>query len=377
MKVTAVHTHVLDCPLDQPFESASGRFDRRTHLLVEIETDSGLTGWGECLGPAYANRGMVDTYAPVLIGMDPRETEKCWLTLYHTFRDQGQRGVSVTALSGIDIALWDIAGQAYGVSVSTLLGGRFRDQVSAYATGGFRRVGGDRMVDLPSEVASYKDAGFHATKIKIGFGVKEDLDVIRACRAAMGPEMRLMIDANHGYDVSEAIALGRAAAEFDIDWFEEPVIPETLNAYCDVRAGQPIPVAGGETWHGRWAMQSALEKRCVDILQPDIAGTGGFTEGRRIADLCGLHNTRLVPHVWGTGVHLAAALQFLAALPPNPPRPEARAPILEFDQTHMPFRQAILTAPIEAQNGVVDIPSGPGLGVTINRDALETFAPRT
>ena len=373
MKITAVRTHLLDHKLDAAFESASARFDRRQHVLVEIETDEGLTGWGECLGPATMNAALVQIIAPRLIGRDPMETEVIWIELYHWLRDQGQRGLTITALSGIDIALWDLKGKALGQPISRLLGGRFRESVRAYATGAFGTDGTDRVTALAAEAKTYREKGFHALKIKIGFDVAEDLDAIAAVRDAIGPDMRLMIDANHGLDVVEAVKLGNAAAEFDIDWFEEPVLPELLEAYLDVRAGQPIPVAGGETWHGRWGMKDPIERRCIDILQPDICGTGGFTEMRRICDMAALSGIRLVPHVWGTAVQIAASLQFLAAMPPAPPRPEPLDPILEFDQTDMPFRQAIVKTPLDHVNGVVTIPDGPGLGIEIDRDALEQF----
>lgn len=373
MKIAAIRTHVLDHPLDAPFESASGRFTRRTHLLVEVVCDDGTAGWGECLGPALPNRAVVTACAEALIGADPLRTEILWQTLYNRMRDQGQRGLALTALSGLDVALWDIKGKRFGVPVSVLLGGRVRDRVRAYATGGFRPVEGDRVGQVAAECARYADEGFHAVKIKIGFGVAEDLQVIRAVRAAIGPDTRLMIDANHGYDVMEAVELGRRAAEYGIDWFEEPVIPEQIGAYRAVREAQPIPVAGGETWHGRHAFREPLETRAVDIAQPDLCGTGGFTEMRRIADMAELHGVRLVPHVWGTGVQLAASLQFLAAQLPAPPRPEPLAPILEFDRTPNPFRQAILTRSIEHDSGVVAVPDGPGLGIGIDRAALREF----
>ena len=376
MKIEAVRTHILDHPLDRAFESASMRFDRRQHVLVEVICDDGTIGWGECLGPARPNAAVVAAYANWLIGMDPLETEKIWITLYNALRDQGQRGLTVTALSGIDIALWDIKGKHFGVPVSTLLGGRFRDHLRAYATGSFRIDGQDRVSSITEEVAGYRAEGFHAVKIKIGFDVEEDLRVIAAVRGAIGSDMRLMIDANHGYDVLEACDLGRRGAEYGIDWFEEPVLPELLSAYAQVRAGQPIPVAGGETWHARWAMQTPLEIRAVDILQPDICGTGGFTEMRRIADMAALHGVRLVPHVWGTAVQIAASLQFMAALPPSPPRRAPIEPILEFDRTENPFRQAVVTAPLDHEGGLVNIPDGPGLGIEIDRDALRRFAPK-
>ncbi len=373
MKIETVRTHILDHKLDQVFESASMRFDRRQHCLVEIACDDGTTGWGECLGPAGPNAAVVAAYANALVGRDPLETEKLWLELYNLLRDQGQRGLTVTALSGIDIALWDIKGKHFGAPVSVLLGGRFRESLRAYATGGFRKEGKDRVEDMAKETAGYVAEGFHAVKIKIGFDVEEDLKVIGAVREAIGPQARFMIDANHGYDVLEAVELGRRAAAFDIDWFEEPVLPEQLDAYCAVRQGQPLTVAGGETWHGRYGMRDPLARRAVDILQPDLCGTGGFSEMRRIADMAAMHGVRLVPHVWGTGIALAASLQFMAALPPNPPRSRPVEPILEFDRTPNPFRQAILTDPIEHSSGIVAIPDGPGLGIEVDRDALSRY----
>lgn len=287
MKITAVRTHLLEHRLDTPFESASMRFDRRAHILVEIECDDGTVGWGECLGPARPNAAVVQAYSGWLIGQDPRQTEKIWAVLYNALRDQGQRGLSLTALSGIDIALWDIKGKHYGASVSMLLGGRWRESVRAYATGSFKRDGVDRVSDNAAEMAERRADGFHACKIKIGFGIEEDLRVIAAVREAIGPDMRLMIDANHGYTVTEAITLGNRAADYGIDWFEEPVVPEQLDAYARVRAGQPIPVAGGETWHGRYGMWQALSAGAVDILQPDLCGCGGF----RNAEDCHARNT--------------------------------------------------------------------------------------
>ncbi|MFG6179468.1 mandelate racemase/muconate lactonizing enzyme family protein [Halomonas sp. THAF12] len=374
MKIERVHTHILDYKLDQAFESASMRFERRQHCLVEIVCDDGTVGWGECLGPAKANATIVGLYAGSLVGADPLETEKLWLELYNRLRDQGQRGLTMTALSGIDIALWDIKGKRYGAPVSELLGGRFREEVRAYATGSFRRDGVDRVQDVAEEVAGYAREGFHGVKIKIGFDVEEDLRAIAAVREAIGPERRLMIDANHGYDVLEAIEVGRRAERFGIDWFEEPVLPEQLDAYRAVRRGQPIPVASGENWHGRYAMLEPLSTRAVDIAQPDVCGVGGFSEMRRVVDMAAMFGVRLVPHVWGTAVCIAASLQCMAALPPNPPRRRPLEPIMEFDRTTNPFRQAVVETPLEHRDGVMHVPDGPGLGIVIDRDALQQYA---
>ena len=376
MKIAEIRTHLLSHKLDTAFESASARFDHRRHCLVEVICEDGTTGWGEALGPSHLNAAVIAAYAPRFIGKNPLETEMLWADAYNFLRDQGMRGLAITALSGIDIALWDIKGKRFGASVATLLGGRVRESVRAYATGSFRRDGVDRVSDIAAEVAGYRADGFDAVKIKIGFEVAEDLAVLAAVRDTIGPDRGLMIDANHGYDTGEAIELGNRAAHLDIAWFEEPVIPENLSAYGQVRARQRIPVAGGETWHGRWAMAQALDARAVDILQPDVCGVGGFTEMRRVADQATLAGVRLVPHVWGTGVQIAASLQWMAAQLPDPVRPEPRPPILEFDRTDNPIRQAVLTRAIEHEEGGVAIPDGPGLGIEIDRAALRQFRDR-
>lgn len=373
MKITAVTTHLLRHVLEAPFHSSFSTFRDRWACLVEIACDDGTIGWGECLGPAGPNAAVVEAMTPLVLGRNPLDIEPIWTTLYNQFRDQGQRGLTVTALSGIDIALWDIAGKHFGVPVHVLGGGAFRTEVPAYATGGFAMEGRDRIEAVVEEVSRYRDAGFQATKIKIGYGHDIDLAAIHAVRQAIGPDMALMIDANHGYDAVEAIRLGRAAADADISWFEEPVVPEQLRSYREVRAGQPIPVAGGETWHARGAHAEAIRCRAVDILQPDVCGCGGITEMRKIAALAETEGIRVVPHVWGTGIAVAASLQMLAVLPPVPPRHAPSDPWLEFDQTVNPFRMAVLRDPIRCVDGIVKIPDGPGLGIEVDRAALETW----
>lgn len=376
MKIVSVKAHVLRHKLDQKFLSSFSTFEDRWSCLVEITCNDGTVGWGECLGPARPNAAIIAAMEPHLIGQSPLQIEPLWAHLYNQFRDQGQRGLTMTALSGIDIALWDIAGKHFGVPIHVLLGGAFRLEVPAYATGGFPIVGTDRIASLREEVTCYREAGFGATKIKIGFGLKQDLAAISAARDAIGPDIQLMIDANHGYDAIDAIRLGRAAAEFDIDWFEEPVVPEQLARYRDVREGQPIPVAGGETWHGRAAFTAAIDARAIDILQPDVCGCGGITEMRKIIAAAETAGIRVVPHVWGTAIAVAASLHMLATLPPSPLRHDPRQPMLEFDQTHNPFRMAIVETPITATEGVVAVPDGPGLGLEIVPAQINAFRDR-
>ena len=376
MLITDVRTHLLHHDLDTAFESSFNRFSSRRHLLVEVTCDNGMVGWGECLGHADINAAIVLAMTPLLIGRDASQIEPIWLELYNQFRDQGQRGATINAISGIDVALWDLAGKAANMPIYQLLGGAYRSQIPAYATGGFRQVGKDRISSLVKEVEGFVAAGFKAIKIKIGFGIKMDIASIAAVRQAIGADIILMIDANHGYDAIDASTVGRLASEYDIEWFEEPVVPEALSSYRDLRRNQPLPIAGGETWHTRWGIAEALKQQAVDIIQPDVCGVGGLTEAKKIITLAELYQVRLVPHVWGTGVAVAAALHFHAILPPSPPVYEARSAYLEFDQTDNPFRSAILAKPIEQHQGMVRVPDGPGLGIEVVPEALEPFYPR-
>ena len=212
MKITSVKTHVLRHTLEQPFQSSFSTFTDRWACLVEIICDDGTVGWGECLGPAGPNAALVEAMAPLIIDCDPLDIEPIWADVYNQFRDQGQRGATMTAQSGIDIALWDIAGKHFGVPVHRLLGGAFRTEVPAYATGGFRPVGQAHHKWVVEETAGYVAAGFKALKIKIGYDWRDDAELIAAVREAIGPETHFMIDANHGYDVIEAAAMSSASS---------------------------------------------------------------------------------------------------------------------------------------------------------------------
>jgi D-galactarolactone cycloisomerase len=374
MRIAQVHTHVLEALLSDPFHWSFNGTRARSACLVEIVADDGTTGWGECFGPAALNAAIVQAYAGRLVGSDPLDTERIWEDLYGAYRDQGQKGLAISALSGVDIALWDLKGRHYGVPVYRLMGGPLRTQVRAYATGTYRVDHGDPFEYIVDEVVRHVDEGFHAVKLKIGFDVDADAALIRAVRKRVGPEPRLMLDANHGFDVIEAVALGRAVADQGIDWFEEPVIPEDLASYREVRRGQPIPVAGGECEYTRWGFREVLVSRSMDIIQPDTCAAGGLSECKKIADMAAAFGVRYVPHVWGTGIALAASLQLLAVLPHTPLRLTPREPILEFDRSEHPFRQAVLAAPLEHVRGVVQIPDGPGLGIEIDRTALREYA---
>ena len=374
MIISAVRTHVLEAKLSQPFAYSRAWYDTRTAMVVEIKTDTGLIGWGECYGPARMTAPVVQSVTPWLIGEDPLRTDYVWQMIYARLRDHGQKGVVIEGLSGIDIALWDIKGKHFGLPAHRLLGGPLRTEVQAYATGLYRRKSGDPLRYLAEEAAGYVAEGFRAVKLKVGFGVDEDAAVTRAVREAIGSNVALMVDANHAYDAVAAIRLGRMIEPYDIGWFEEPVPPEDLAGYRAVKAALSIPVAGGECEFTRYGFRDVLTSQAIDIIQPDTCAAGGLSECKKIADMAEVFGVRYNPHVWGTGIAIAASLQLLAVLPAHTPVSLAPLqPMLEFDRTEHPIRQSLLVQPIEHTGGIVRVPDGPGLGIEVDRDALARF----
>jgi D-galactarolactone cycloisomerase len=374
LKITDVRAHVLEAKLSQPFSYSRAWYGSRTSMIVEITTDEGLVGWGECYGPARINAAVVQAMKPLLIGQDALRSEWIWHEIYARFRDHGQKGSIVQGLSGIDIALWDLKGKYLSQPIHRLMGGPVRTEVRAYATGLYRRETGSPQAYLAEEAASYRDRGFSAVKLKVGYGVEEDARVTRAVREAIGPSVGLMIDANHAYDAVAAIQLGRRIEELEIGWFEEPVPPEDVAGHREVRMALTIPVASGECEFTRFGFRELVTTRAVDIVQPDTCSAGGLSECKKIADMAAAYGLRYAPHVWGSGIALAAALQLLAVLPSfTPPSLNPLEPMLEFDCTEHPIRQAILGSPIEPVEGIVAVPDGPGLGIEVDRKAIEHF----
>ena len=374
MKIRDVKTYVLDTALAEPFAYSQAWYERRGACLVEIVGDDGHSGWGEAFGPARLTAPIVEYYKPLLIGEDALATERHWQAMYNRLRDHGQKGLAIEALSAVDIALWDLKARHFGVSVGRLLGGRLRDKVEAYATGFYRKRGGDPIAYLVDEARERVTQGFTGIKLKLGFGMADDIRLCHAVRRAVGDKLAIMIDANHACDATGAIALGRRIEELNIAWFEEPVPPEDLAGYREVKAALNIPIAGGEAEFTRWGFRPLITERLVDILQPDIAAAGGISETKKIADMANAFGVRVNPHVWGTGVALAASLQLIAALPHNPPGLHPIEPLLEFDQSEHPIRFAVVTEPIVQQDGWVAIPDRPGLGIEIDRNALTKFS---
>ncbi|HEU4644250.1 MAG TPA: mandelate racemase/muconate lactonizing enzyme family protein [Burkholderiales bacterium] len=379
MKITGVRAHCLASALETPFAFSQGWVKARGACLVEVQTDAGLTGWGEalCQGlqpPQIAAAAIESALAPLLVGADPLQVEPLWQRMYMHTRDYGMKGAMIAALSGVDIALWDIAGKSLGQPVWRLLGGAFRDRVQVYATGFYRIAGQGEAARLADEARQRAADGFRFLKVKLGFGVADDLAVMQAvARAIEGQGVRLMIDTNHAYGVADAVRLGRALAPLELRWYEEPVAAEDLAGYGELRAKLDVPVAGGENEFTAFGFRRLLEARAVDIAQPDVCAAGGFTACRHIAALALAHGVQVNPHVWGSSVGQAASLHLICALPVANPSLFAEEPVFEYDCSSHPFREALVDEPLRQREGWLARPEGPGLGIEIDRKALERF----
>ncbi|HEY7757897.1 MAG TPA: mandelate racemase/muconate lactonizing enzyme family protein [Burkholderiales bacterium] len=379
MKITDLKVHALQCPLTQPFAFSQGWVNRRSATLVEVLTDAGVSGWGEAFAqglepPQIAVATIQSGLQPLLIGANPLDTEVLWHRMYHATRDYGRKGAVVAAISAIDIALWDIAGKVHGCPVYQLLGGAFRQRVQAYATGFYRISGQGEASRLGEEAIRHYEAGFRAMKVKLGYGVRDDILVMEEVRRTLGQrEVTLMVDTNHAYGAAQALQLGRALEQYQLRWYEEPVAPEDLAGYRELRQALAMPIAGGENEHTLFGFRDLLGQRCVDIAQPDIASAGGFTACRHIAALAHAHGVQVNPHVWGSAIAQAASLQLVAALPVAHHSLFAQEPIFEYDRSSHPFRQQLVRAPLESRDGWLEVPSLPGIGVEVDRAVLERY----
>ncbi len=379
MQIVDIKSYALQSPLQQPFAFSQGFVSKRSATLVEVVTDEGITGWGEAfnqgLEPPQISAAAIDhALRPLLIGADPLSTEVNWHRLYAAIRDYGRKGAVMAAISAVDIAQWDIAGKALGVPVYRLLGGAFRKRVQAYATGFYRLSGAGEAQRLADEAVRHAEAGFTAMKIKLGFGLTDDLAVMEAIQSALaGRSVSLMIDTNHAYGVAEAIRLGRALEPFNLRWYEEPVPPENLTGYREVKAAVNIPIAGGENEHSLYGFRDLIGQHCVDIVQPDLGSAGGFTSCRHVIALAHAHGLLVIPHVWGSAIGQAAALQLVAAIPVANYGLAATEPIFEYDCSSHPMRTSLVAQPVQHRDGWIDIPSQPGLGVEVDRSAIERY----
>ncbi|MDB4238821.1 mandelate racemase/muconate lactonizing enzyme family protein [Alphaproteobacteria bacterium] len=379
LKITDIVVHIIKSNLEVPFAFSQGWVKQRSATLVEIKTNDGLTGWGEafCQGlePPEISATVIETaLKPLLLEQSPLNIEVLWHKMYNMTRDFGRKGSVISGISAIDIALWDIAGKFYNQPIYQLLGGAFRTKIKPYATGFYRIKGIGEAKRLSEEAISHYENGFDHMKVKLGFGLNDDLKCMKTIIEAIeGKAITLMVDTNHAYGRTEALELGYALKDYNLRWYEEPVVPEDITGYVELRSKLKMPIAGGENEHTLFGYKSLFENGAVDIAQPDIGSCGGITAAKHIIALAHSFGVEVNPHVWGSAVAQSASIQVIASIPTTHHSIFARSPILEYDQSSHPFRRELLNEPIELEDGLVNVSTKPGLGIDINMSTIKKY----
>jgi L-alanine-DL-glutamate epimerase-like enolase superfamily enzyme len=394
-RIESITTYGVNYALDAPMADAVHYIPGRAALLVEVTCDDGRVGTGESAiygGSASVTESLIhDVLAPRVLGADPTQPELLWQRMLWPSHQLGTGGALPMAISGIDIAVWDLVGQLAGLPLFRLLGGHQRT-VRAYASAGFYFDGKDASA-VAEEFKACAARGYGHGKMKVGrtpetpmnplahmvepgFAIvsfEEDLARVRAVREATGDDFRLMVDANNAWNPSTALAAGREYDRLGIHWFEEPVGTDDRAGSARLAAALDVPVAGYETESQLSGFRDLINAGAVDVVQPDVIWAGGITACRRIAALAYAAGLPCVPHVYSTAVSIAANLHFMTSLP--------NCYLLEFDQNPNALRTELLTEPIEPDaDAVVTVPERPGLGIRLDQTTLRhyrTAPPRT
>ncbi|MCY0095341.1 mandelate racemase/muconate lactonizing enzyme family protein [Hoeflea ulvae] len=386
MKIKSVRAWWIQIPIEQARQHTSDFGTLRTFdaAILRIETDDGVVGWGEGKNAAGSSGNYAtlvhlinEDFGPRLIGRDPADVTFIWEDLYngvraeksaragHAMPEMARRGLTVSAISAIDIALWDILGKADGKPVWKLLGGRKADRMPAYASGGW--AGADQIGD---QLKSYIDiGGFRAVKMRVGaMDASPHASALRvkAARAALGPDVELAVDAHGTFTVAGARRFAHLVSDCDLAWFEEPIIADDKAGIAELRASVSVPIATGESEATRFAFRDLAVMRAADIFQPDPAFCGGITESMRIGTIASAFNLRLAPHLWAGAPCFFAGLHVCAASPASF--------TVEFSLGANPMIHDIIDDTVEARDGMIEIPDKPGLGFTMNEAVLQTYA---
>lgn len=337
----------------------------RETLFVKVTLEDGTVGWGETLAsvaPQIAAQVIESLIKPQLVGQDPTAGDYLWTQMYHAMRDRGHfTGFYMDALGGCDTALWDLRGKLAGVPVYTLLGGPYTKRLRAYASG----VQGSTPDQRSAAARAWVEQGFRAIKLHLTAGRQDTLDTVAAVRAAVGPEVRLMVDAHNIYDVAEAIQVGRALEAYDVYFFEAPTDPENVAGLAELCAALRLRIATGESERSRFQFRDRLVARAVDVVQPDL-GYVGLSEMRRIANLAETFHVPIVPHLSaGLGVCIAATLHLMASIP--------NFSMVEYQPVSFAVANRFLREPLVCEQGEMCLPEGPGLGVEIDEAALRAY----
>lgn len=371
MRITRVETCGLRGATPEGGWSNELRPDDVVHTLVAVHTDEGVTGIGSAFTTENLVRGAIDLLLPHLVGQNPVEVERITETLHQTAFWMGRGGALTHATSAIDIALWDIAGQALGQPVGRLLGGRHRTRVRPYASVLMEEAG-----PMTENLTQLVEQGF--TAFKIGwwkFGrVDADTDerTVAAARAAIGDRL-LAVDAggSEGFfpgGLAWAKRTARMLADYGVAWFEEALAPDDLDGFVELRAGSPVPISGGEVLTRRQSFAPYLRRRAFDIVQPDTTKGGGLSESRRIGWEAQDLGIRLIPHGWNTAIGLAADLQLASAL--------ASTDLVEYKTGSAYVDDLVAGGWRLDADGYLDIPSAPGLGVSLDPESVEKYGTR-
>ena len=386
MKITSIKSHVLRYQLDKELGYSQQYYKHRTTHLVCVETDEGITGWGECFGPgniALANKFIIENViSPMVLGEDPRNKEKIWHKVYNLLRDSGQKGMPVQAISGLDIALWDILGKKSKLPLYQLVGGKCNTEVAVYGYGMMlQNKSVKELVPLfEAEAKKIKSKNFKAMKMKVGLGPKEDLKLVTAVRKVIGDDYKLMVDANHAYNTSDALYVGRGLDDLGVYWFEEPIAPEDYEGYKELKNKLKTNIAGGEAEFTKWGWKHLIQNRCIDIAQPEVCGLGGITEYLKVVALAQANFIPVVNHVWGSALSIAVNLHLLTAMPDTPGGLFPAKPMLEFDTTDNNIFISDLTEEkfdvfdqVKNNNGFVKVLEGNGIGLNPSKNFIKKY----
>ena len=390
MRITDIRTIAVEVKLQQPVFDANYTMATKPALLVEVHTDEGVCGLGEAAhfgGPMASTAQVIEhELKPYLVGEDPSEIERLWERMHRRAYKHARGGIVIAAMSGIDIALWDVRGKLANMPLWRLLGG-YRKRVPAYATGGFYAEG-KGLKELVAEMKGYVDAGFRAVKMKVGrnsrielsplrassergvaeVSLSEDIERVAAVRKAIGPDVRLAVDANGAWDVATAVKMGRAMEPYDIYWFEEPVWPDDVAGSREVAEKTSIAVAGYETCsYGIVDFARYISARAVHFVQPDVAWVGGLTESLKIAHMAQAANLPIAPHIHGSAVAVAAGLHLLGAV--------RNASIAETVFPAHELMTELVKEPLtlDPATGEIELSERPGLGMELDQETVKRF----
>jgi D-galactarolactone cycloisomerase len=384
MRIVDVDATWLHCPI--PYErqhvSDFGRIASFDMTLVSVTTEDGRVGYGEAkaaVGSSGVCAALVtcvkEELRPILLGRDARRINELWERMYNGPRDHyalargrgfpvlGRRGLTISAISGVDMALWDLLGQSLDQPVVALLGGTCRDDMPAYASGGWADYDG-----IGPQLHGYTQRGFRAVKMRVGVmdgTVAASVARTRAAREALGPDIGIAVDAHGTFSVPEAKQFCRGTEDLGLMWFEEPISADDRRGTAEVRSTTSMPIAAGESEFTRFDFRDLIELRAVDVLQPDLAICGGLTEGLKISALAATHQLALAPHIWGSALSFMAGLHLAFASP--------AATILEFSLGANPLLHDLVSERIICENGRIAAPDRPGLGVTPQAEFIAEY----